>query len=103
MGNTLKELPSFSIQLRTPYGEFVMARHAPHQPASILRTGVPHIVEEIDTLIEIVDGLPPGALVLDVGANIGLISIPIARELAKSGGSVLAFEPQRIIYYMLAA
>src|SRR5262245_50279446 len=98
-----REPPNFAIQLRTPYGEFVMARHDAHQPASILRSGVPHIVEEIETLLEIVGGLPPKAFVLDVGANIGLISIPVARELGKSGGTVLAFEPQRIIYYMLAA
>ncbi|QXZ10878.1 FkbM family methyltransferase [Comamonas sp. Y33R10-2] len=42
-------------------------------------------------------------LVLDIGANLGAFSIPIAKELQAIGGQVLAFEPQRIVYYQLCA
>jgi len=37
---------------------------------------------------------------VDVGANLGAISVPLARVL-EDNGVVHAFEPQRLIYYML--
>ena len=40
-------------------------------------------------------------LVLDIGANLGAYSIPLAKGLRDVGGSVMAFEPQRIVYYQL--
>jgi FkbM family methyltransferase len=40
-------------------------------------------------------------LVLDIGANLGGYSIPIAKELAGCGGAIYAYEPQRIIFYQL--
>ena len=42
----------------------------------------------------------PGQTVLDVGANIGVHTLPLAR-LAGPSGKVLAFEPQRTVFYML--
>jgi FkbM family methyltransferase len=42
----------------------------------------------------------PGMTILDVGANIGLLTLPFAR-LVRPAGRVIAFEPQRIIYQML--
>lgn len=53
-------------------------------------------------ILAIADLLPEGAVAIDAGANIGLVSIPLARQLGGRGGTVLAFEPQRLIYYMLA-
>jgi len=40
-------------------------------------------------------------LVLDIGANLGAYSIPLAKGIQDVGGTVMAFEPQRIIYYQL--
>ena len=40
-------------------------------------------------------------LVLDVGANLGAYSIPVAKDVQRLNGSVIGFEPQRIIYYQL--
>lgn len=40
-------------------------------------------------------------LVLDIGANLGAYSIPIAKEIQNIGGKVIGFEPQRIVYYQL--
>lgn len=93
---------TYTIQLPTPYGEFIMNRHDLHQPMAIVRTGFPHIEREIQMILAIAGALPSGALAIDAGANIGLVSIPLARSLAARGGSVIAFEPQRLIYYMLA-
>jgi FkbM family methyltransferase len=42
----------------------------------------------------------PGMWVVEVGANIGLLTVPFARLVAP-GGKVIAFEPQRIVYQML--
>lgn len=44
----------------------------------------------------------PGQTVLDVGANIGAHTVPLA-QLVGRAGRVLAFEPQRIAYYALCA
>jgi FkbM family methyltransferase len=44
----------------------------------------------------------PGQTVLDIGSNIGALTIPLAQQIG-SGGRVLAFEPQRIPYYCLCA
>jgi FkbM family methyltransferase len=40
-------------------------------------------------------------LVLDVGANLGAYAIPIARDIHAAGGTVYAYEPQRVVYYQL--
>ncbi len=44
----------------------------------------------------------PGDTVVEVGANIGAHTVPLAR-LAGPAGRVLAFEPQRAIFQMLCA
>lgn len=38
---------------------------------------------------------------VDIGANLGGYTVPIAKESMSSGGVVYAFEPQRIVYYQL--
>lgn len=40
-------------------------------------------------------------LILDIGANLGAYLLPIAKDIARTGGVVYAFEPQRIVYYQL--
>lgn len=46
--------------------------------------------------------LNPGAIVVEVGANIGAHTIPLSR-LAGPNGAVLAFEPERILFQTLCA
>lgn len=46
--------------------------------------------------------LQPGMVVLDIGANIGCHTIPIA-EMVGEEGRVYAFEPQRIVFQTLCA
>jgi len=93
---------TFTIQLSTNRGTFMMNRHDLHQPHAIVNTGRPHIDHEIEALLTISDWLPDGAVFVDAGANIGLISIPMALRFQERGGRVVAFEPQRLTYYMLA-
>jgi FkbM family methyltransferase len=40
-------------------------------------------------------------LILDIGSHIGTYAIPVAKDIQNSGGKVIAFEPQRIVYYQL--
>lgn len=41
------------------------------------------------------------AWVLDIGANLGAFTVPIAKYIAPKNGVLSAFEPQRIVYYQL--
>lgn len=43
-----------------------------------------------------------GSVVVDVGANIGAFTVPLARQ-AGSTGKVYALEPQRVVHQLLAA
>lgn len=45
----------------------------------------------------------PNANVLDVGANIGGFTLPIAKLLSEKNGKVYSFEPQRIVFQQLCA
>lgn len=42
-------------------------------------------------------------VVIDVGANLGAYSIPIAKKIKMSGGKVYAYEAQRMVYYQYCA
>jgi FkbM family methyltransferase len=44
----------------------------------------------------------PGDVVIDVGANIGTVTLPLARRI-QSHGKIYAFEPQRVIFQHLCA
>lgn len=43
----------------------------------------------------------PSSFILDIGANIGTFSIPVAKKLADKNIQIHAFEPQRIIFQQL--
>jgi len=42
-------------------------------------------------------------LVLDIGANLGAFSVPLAQNLESRQGLVYSFEPQRVVFYQLCA
>jgi FkbM family methyltransferase len=42
-------------------------------------------------------------LVVDVGANLGAFAVPMGQWLAERAGRLVAFEPQRLVYYQLCA
>ena len=56
---------------------------------------------QIGLLTVLAAAVPRDATVLDIGANIGVVSVALARAIG-SAAHVLAFEPQRHLFNMLA-
>ncbi|WP_321811801.1 MULTISPECIES: FkbM family methyltransferase [unclassified Burkholderia] len=83
------------------HGPFVINRHCALQAEALIKTGRPHIQAELDTILQVIDQLPDGAIAVDGGANAGLVCVPIAHRLRARGGRVYAFEPQRTLFHAL--
>jgi FkbM family methyltransferase len=83
------------------YGKFIVNRHCHFQAEALVKTGRPHIEEELQKILTIIGSLPSGAVIVDAGANIGLVAIPIARAVRDRGGVVNAYEAQRMLFYAL--
>lgn len=54
-------------------------------------------------LEQIIHALPPGSLALEVGANCGAHTLPMAQALAQQGSTLMAFEPQPIVFQQMCA
>jgi FkbM family methyltransferase len=39
--------------------------------------------------------------VLDIGANLGAYTVPIAKDIQATNGTVYSYEPQKVVYYQL--
>jgi FkbM family methyltransferase len=94
-----------NVLLSTPHGLMIINRHEANFPFGVARAlaqdGV-YEPQEIWLLREVINHLPPGCVLLDIGANIGVHTLEFARASAHKGGMVHAFEAQRVVYYMLA-
>jgi len=77
-------------------------RHCAFQAEALIKTGKPHIQDELVKILTIAKVLPQDCVIVDAGANIGLVSIPIAHSVTNKGGVVHAFEPQRMMAYALS-
>jgi len=88
------------ILLPSTYGDFIVPKHDACQPQALRETQRPHIHQEIDRILNILARTNCRTLI-DVGANVGLISIPAAKFLAQRGGTVHSIEPQRMLFYCL--
>jgi FkbM family methyltransferase len=87
--------------LESVYGKLIVNRHCAYQADALIKTGYPHIEPELEKILAVVRSLPDGCVVVDAGANIGLVSIPIAQAIKSKGGVVHAFEVQRMLFYAL--
>ena len=87
--------------LESVYGKFIVNRHCAYQADVLIKTGYPHIETELAKLLAVVATLPPGCVIVDAGANIGLVSIPLAQAVRTKAGAVHAFEVQRMMFYAL--
>ena len=90
------------VAIDSEYGKIIVNRYCTYQAEYLIKTGRPHIQAELDVILKIILLLGDGAVVVDAGANVGLVTIPIAQAIHSSGGHVLAFEPQRMMSYALS-
>lgn len=67
----------------------------------MIKTGQTHIEPELENILGIAKLLPEGCVVVDAGANVGLVAIPLAQSILPKNGVVHAFEPQRMMAYAL--
>jgi FkbM family methyltransferase len=96
--NPFQPFPSFVELADCRYGRMLYPQHDQYVGRSFKEYGQFSQGEvEIFTYF-----IRPGAVVLDVGANIGAHTIPLA-QLAGPGGAVVAFEPQPILHRILCA
>lgn len=87
--------------LESEYGRIIVNRHCTLQAESLVKTGRPHIQDELTKILTVISRLPEGSVVVDAGANIGLVCVPVAEALQARGGVVHAFEVQRMMFYAL--
>jgi FkbM family methyltransferase len=86
------------VTAKSIYGDFILNRHDRYQYVPLKNKQIPHINEEIEKIIEVISDLGSQPVVIDGGANIGLVTISVAR---KTNAKIYSFEPQRQIFYCL--
>jgi FkbM family methyltransferase len=97
--------PRRNVVIPTEFGSIIVNRFdfAPTFPgvgSTLLDSGT-FASEEMQLLRSLVHSLPDAPLLLDIGANIGITSLVMAEACLPKNGSVIAFEPQRIVFQML--
>jgi len=90
------------VVIDSVYGKFLVNRHCDFQAETLIKTGKTHIEAELENIFAVMDTLPANSVVLDGGSNIGFFCIPVAQKLKPLGTKLIAFEPQRLLYYALA-
>jgi FkbM family methyltransferase len=83
----------------TSYGTMLVNPNDFYMGAAYLKYGE-CCQTEIDFLLRLLS--VPGQ-VIEVGANMGVHTVPMAMELARQGRTMLAFEPQPVIFQQLCA
>jgi len=83
--------------VRTRYGDMIVPSCDTNQTPSLRSAGIAQQWYEIDYLVSLLERRP-GAVFVDIGANIGTFSFALRPYCS----TVYAFEPQRLIFNMLA-
>ena len=82
------------------YGHFIVNQYCKFQGEALETTKRTHIESELENMYKIVDSLPDDAVIIDGGANIGFVTVPLARR--KPTAKIISFEAQRRLFYALA-
>ena len=91
----------FTVIVPTAYGQMLVNRHDINQTNALFKNGQAIDHGEIVLLSQILKLLGTDLTVLDIGANFGTYTLALAQCVGPRG-KVHAFEPQRIIFHMLA-
>lgn len=90
--------PDFNVVVDTRYGPMLVNKHDVYVGGSLIVYG--EFSEGESALFRLL--LQPGAVVIEAGANIGALTVPLAQHVGKDG-LVLAYEPQRLAFQLLNA
>jgi FkbM family methyltransferase len=93
------ELPSHQRLVFARHGTMLVNLHDHYIGGAIATYGE---YSQLETEF-ILDWMPAGRDVVEVGANIGSISLPIAKKLAGTARRLMAIEPQPVIFQHLCA
>ncbi len=96
--NVCQPFPSFVELTPSRYGRMLYPKNDQYVGRSFKEYGE-FSEGEVEIFTHFVQ---PGAIVLDVGANIGAHTVPLA-QLVGPGGVVVAFEPQPVLHQILCA
>lgn len=94
-----------NVVIPTEHGMMIVNRHEAAFDFGVSRALMEHGIyepEEMALIREIGKCLPQRPILVDVGANIGPHTLELARIARPLHGIVHAFEPQRILFQMLA-
>ena len=94
----------FSVVVPTAYGLQIVLRYDDGlrtKPPTFFRTGLAATHREIKLLASVLRCLGDSTVFVDIGANLGSFSLALSRVVGPRG-KVHAFEPQRMIFNMLA-
>lgn len=92
---------TFTVMIPTVYGLMLANRHDINQTEALFRTGRAIDHNEIVMLGKLLTQTGTGGVFLDIGANFGTYSLALAQAMGPDA-KVHAFEPQRILFNMLA-
>jgi FkbM family methyltransferase len=92
---------SFSVIVPTAYGPMIVNRNDINQTNPLFKTGLAIDHDEIALLGQVLQLCEPDPVFIDAGANFGTYSLGLAPMLG-AHGKIHAFEPQRLIFNMLA-
>jgi len=96
----MKKINNF-VKIDSEYGPFIVNRHCSYQAEHLIKTGRTHIEPELNKILAIAQFLPEECIVVDAGANIGMVALPLAHAIAPKNGVIHAFETQRMMAYAL--
>jgi FkbM family methyltransferase len=86
----------------TIYGKWIVSRHAQYHAENLIKTGVPIHPKEAQFMIELTKTFSNNCIIVDVGSNAGIFSVPLATEVKSKGGKVYSFEVQKSLAYALS-
>ena len=94
-------IPNFVV-LDSIHGRFIINRHCLFHAETLIKTGATHIESELNNIFAVIDTLPPGAVIIDGGANAGFFTIPVANRLRNKNPKIISFEPQLTMFRALS-
>ncbi len=94
----------YSKTIQAKNGNYIITANDLGHDQFYKKTGATLMHNEIEYLCQLFKFFPKDTMILDIGANLGLFSVPISKFLQTNHAhaKILSFEPQRLVYNMLS-